>query len=65
LAGPPCHPDRAKLRKKPDPLTDSPDMHDSLAGILLQRLGLVTATGEDVDADETASDVIEPEPVRN
>lgn len=56
--------DRAKLRKKPDPLTDSPDMNDSLAGILLQRLGLVTATGETVDPDET-SDVIEAEPFRH
>src|SRR5258708_37528513 len=56
--------DRAKLRKKPDPLTDSPDMNDSLAGILLQHLGLVTETGATVDADETTH-VIESQPFRH
>jgi hypothetical protein len=29
-------------RKKPDPLLDTPDMNNSLAGILLQRMGLLS-----------------------
>jgi hypothetical protein len=33
--------ERAKLRKKPDPVNDTPDMNASLAGVLLQRMGLL------------------------
>jgi hypothetical protein len=42
---------RAKLRKKPDPMKDTPDLNDSLAGILLKRLGLVPGTGDNVDEE--------------
>jgi hypothetical protein len=44
--------ERAKLRKKPDPLRDAPDFDDSLAGILLQRLGLVPRSVENTDENE-------------
>jgi hypothetical protein len=33
--------ERAKLRKKPDLVNDTPDMNASLAGVLLQRMGLL------------------------
>ena len=39
----------AKLRKKPDPQNDTPDMNDSLAGILLQRLGLIPGIAGNAD----------------
>jgi hypothetical protein len=52
----------AKARKKPDPQNDTPDMNDSLAGILLQRLGLIPGIAgnadEDQDEDQPASQMI-------
>jgi hypothetical protein len=55
--------ERAKLRKKPDPLNDAPDLNESLAGILLQRLGLVPSSGEYAveDAPEIEVEVMEPD----
>jgi hypothetical protein len=44
--------ERAKPRKKPDPLNDIPDMNDSLAGILLQRLGLIPGIAGNADEDQ-------------
>jgi len=51
--------ERAKLRKKPDPIRDTPDLNDSLAGILLQRLGLVPKSAECADDEEPASEMIQ------
>ena len=36
----------AKSRKKPDPVRDTPDMNNSLAGLLMKRLGIVPGNGE-------------------
>jgi len=36
----------AKPRKKPDPVRDTPDMNNSVAGLLLKRLGIVPRNGE-------------------
>ncbi len=52
--------ERAKLRKKPDPIKDTPDLDDSLAGILLQRLGIIPGNGNNEDEVEEEE---EDEPV--
>ena len=52
--------ERAKLRKKPDPVRDAPDLNNSLAGILLQRLGLLSASGENTSGDKPESEVTKP-----
>ncbi|MCU1303794.1 MAG: hypothetical protein JWQ87_4078 [Candidatus Sulfotelmatobacter sp.] len=57
--------DRAKLRKRPDPVRDTEDGKDSLAGLLLQRLGLMTPDGEMISPTEPTSPVIEAEPVNH
>jgi hypothetical protein len=46
--------ERAKLRKKPDPIKDTPDLDDSLAGILLRRLGIIPGNGTTEDEVEEA-----------
>jgi hypothetical protein len=45
----------ARLRKKPDPVRDTPDFNSSLAGILLQRMGLVPGNGGYEDEDQPGS----------
>jgi hypothetical protein len=51
--------ERARSRKKPDPLSDTPDLNDSLAGILLQRLGFVPKSAECADDVEPESEMVE------
>jgi hypothetical protein len=52
---------RAKLRKKPDPMKDTPDLNSSLAGMLLQRLGIAPKSGENAAENKPESKVREPD----